>query len=77
MSAPLYQPNNNNVAQALRIKEVSECLPKFPYDGQVFVDGNSVKWQWSAPLDVWVRIGTANTIPLATSTTPGLLSPQL
>ena len=53
------------------------ALPKFPYDGQVFVDGNSVKWQWSAPLDVWVRIGTANTIPLATSTTPGLLSPQL
>jgi hypothetical protein len=51
-------------------------LPLYPTDGQVWVDGNGVRWRWSSDLDVWVCIGSATTYQLADTTITGLMSPQ-
>jgi hypothetical protein len=51
-------------------------LPTNPVDGQIWVDGNLVRWRWSSEYDVWVNIGSATTYPLADVNTTGLMSPQ-
>jgi hypothetical protein len=51
-------------------------LPTNPVDGQIWIDGNLVRWRWSAEYDVWVNIGSATTYPLADVHTTGLMSPQ-
>lgn len=49
-------------------------LPQLPFDGQVFIDTNRIKWKWSNILQTWCRIGQANTIPLATESSNGLFA---
>jgi hypothetical protein len=51
-------------------------LPTNPVDGQIWIDGNLVRWRWSAEYDVWVNIGSATTYPQADINTTGLMSPQ-
>lgn len=54
----------------------SAQLPATPVDGQIWIDGNRVRWRWSAESKVWVSIGTANSYPIADATTVGLMSAQ-
>lgn len=50
------------------------ALPNSPFDGQIFVDANGIQWSWSDSKDAWTKIGVPSTVPLASSTTTGLLS---
>lgn len=50
------------------------ALPVSPFDGQEFIDVNRVKWKFDSELNCWVRIGTVQDFPLATSDQAGLLS---
>jgi len=49
-------------------------LPSIPFDGQVFVDSQLVKWIYNTEDKVWSRVGQVETIPIATAETNGLLS---
>ena len=49
-------------------------LPHSPFDGQIYIDYQRIKWQWNSALEVWVSMGTADTFPLADNNTSGLLS---
>lgn len=49
-------------------------LPQYPYDSQIFVSTDRIRWQWSEALDVWIRTGTADTLPIVTEEYAGLLS---
>jgi len=51
-------------------------LPSSPTDGQVFIDYKLVKWVYDAENDLWLRSGTVDTVPLASSTSDGLMSRQ-
>lgn len=51
-------------------------LPSSPTDGQVFIDYKLVKWVYDAENELWLRSGTADTVPLASSTADGLMSRQ-
>lgn len=51
-------------------------LPVVPVDKQEFVDSDKTKWVYSADGDHWVRVGTVDTIPLASDSVNGFLSPQ-
>ena len=55
---------------------IAAQLPTNPVDGQIWIDGNLIRWRWSSDLDVWVNIGSANTYQLADASTTGLMSPQ-
>ncbi len=52
-------------------------LPSTPVDGQVFVDSKFIKWIYDAENRLWDKIGQVQSIPLATESSDGLLSPQL
>ena len=49
-------------------------LPNVPFDGQIFIDYQRIKWRWDATNEVWWRLGTADTIPLVDEDTSGLLA---
>jgi len=49
-------------------------LPSAPFNGQIFIDYQRIKWRWDGTNKVWWRLGTADTIPLADDQTTGLLS---
>lgn len=49
-------------------------LPNLPTDGQEFIDSQLVRWIYNRSLDLWERNGTVDVIPLATSTSSGLMS---
>lgn len=49
-------------------------LPGVPFDGQIFIDYQRIKWRWDATNEVWWRLGTADIIPLADEETSGLLA---
>jgi hypothetical protein len=51
-------------------------LPLYPVDGQIWIDGNLVRWRWTSDLGVWVNIGVASTYALADYNTTGLMGPQ-
>jgi hypothetical protein len=51
-------------------------LPNLPTDGQLFVDGDFVQWSYDATNNVWEKCGKVDSIPLASSSSAGLLSPQ-
>lgn len=51
-------------------------FPPLPTDGQVFIDGELVRWIYDKERNLWHRSGTVDSIPLATSTSSGLLSRQ-
>ncbi|MCK9557983.1 MAG: hypothetical protein M0R50_08095 [Candidatus Cloacimonetes bacterium] len=55
---------------------VTAQLPSNPYDGQIWVDGNLVRWKWSSEFSVWVNIGSVNSYAIADATTTGLMSSQ-
>lgn len=50
------------------------ALPTQPFNGQVFIDAYLVKWVYDSSSNLWSKIGSVNTVPLASSTSPGLLS---
>ena len=52
-------------------------FPPMPTDGQIFIDSELVRWIYDKELDLWERSGTADSIPVATATSDGLLSRQL
>lgn len=54
----------------------SSYLPENPFDSQVFIDVFGVQWEFDSSVQCWRRIGAQNEIPLATSTTIGLLSKE-
>ena len=49
-------------------------LPQGEFDGQEFIDTFRIKWVFDASYKVWRRYGQVPEIPLASSTTTGLLS---
>lgn len=49
-------------------------LPAVPFDKQVYIDAQRVKWQWSVQSQIWCRIGPADTLPIADDTTIGLMT---
>lgn len=49
-------------------------LPTTPTDGQVFVDSEFVRWIYNADFSLWERVGTVDSIPLATTDSNGLMS---
>lgn len=49
-------------------------LPAVPFDGQIYIDANGIKWQWQSLYKVWREVGPADLIPLADIDTIGLLS---
>jgi hypothetical protein len=51
-------------------------LPPTPFDGQIFVDANRVQWKWDARSWLWKRSGYADSLPLATDDSPGLMDAQ-
>lgn len=52
-------------------------LPQDPFDGQSWIDAYGVLWQYSSDIGCWMRFGKVDTIPVANSTTNGLLSKEL
>jgi hypothetical protein len=52
-------------------------LPQNPFDGQVFIDAYNVEWIFDGSIGCWMRTGKVNSIPVANSTTNGLLSKEL
>ena len=52
---------------------ISPFLPFEPFDGQIFYDYYGVKWVYSADDNYWVSNGKTEKIPVANSTTTGLL----
>lgn len=55
----------------------NSVFPPLPTDGQVFIDSEFVRWQYDKEMDLWERSGTADSLPLATPVSSGLLSRQL
>lgn len=49
-------------------------MPENPFDGQELVDSYGVIWIYDSEFNCWRRSGSANTIPLASRATTGLLS---
>ena len=54
----------------------SSVFPSMPTDGQVYIDSEFVRWIYDIETDLWERAGTADSLPVATSTSVGLLSRQ-
>lgn len=52
-------------------------LPQDPFDGQEFIDAYGILWVFDGKIGCWMRMGKINTIPVANSTTTGLLSKEL
>ena len=52
-------------------------FPALPTDGQIFIDGELVRWIFDTETELWERAGTVDNIPLATTDSSGLLSRQL
>lgn len=52
-------------------------FPTTPTDGQVFIDSEFVRWVYDKETALWQRSGTVDSVPLATSSSDGLLSYQL
>jgi hypothetical protein len=52
-------------------------LPIEPFDNQIFIDAFKIKWVYASSMNVWTHQGKIDTIPLADSSTTGLLSKQL
>lgn len=44
-----------------------QLFPRFPSDGQIFVDAFRIRWVYSASEDVWTKLGPAIDVPLARS----------
>jgi hypothetical protein len=57
-------------------QQLCSALPTVPFDGQVFIDANNVKWIWDEQQEVWSRVGAVIEFPVATSSTPGLMSKE-
>ena len=49
-------------------------LPVKPFDGMKFIDAHRMTWVFDSSIDSWRRSGTAQNIPVASETQPGLLS---
>lgn len=49
-------------------------LPAVPFDKQIYIDAQRIKWQWSVQSQVWCRVGPADTLPIADDTTIGLMT---
>jgi len=49
-------------------------LPNVPFNGQIFIDYQRIKWRWDSVNEVWWRLGTADIIPVADEETSGLLT---
>lgn len=52
-------------------------FPIRPFDGQIFIDAQRVRWVFNTEEKCWVRDGMATEIPVASTTQTGLLSAQL
>ncbi|MEM3097467.1 MAG: hypothetical protein QXU32_01940 [Nitrososphaerales archaeon] len=53
------------------------AFPIRPFDGQIFIDAQRVRWIFNAEERCWERDGVVKEIPIATTAQPGLLSAQL
>lgn len=51
-------------------------LPDSPFDGQVFIDNQLVRWIYHKKSDSWDRSGSVEQIPLADENTVGYLRPR-
>lgn len=51
-------------------------LPQNPFNGQIFIDAQRIKWRWDASLDLWCRVGAVSEVPKATSESSGLMSQE-
>ena len=49
-------------------------LPGVPFEGQIFIDYQHIKWRWDSVNEVWWRQGTADVIPEVNENNVGLLS---
>lgn len=52
-------------------------LPIGQFDGQLFIDAFRVEWRFDASVQCWRRKGRVGSIPVADSSTTGLLSSEL
>jgi len=65
------------MSSSLLPNDNASFLPITPTDGQRFSDAQGVQWIYCAQKRVWEKRGVVDSIPVATSTQPGLLPARL